>query len=225
MIRVAKVCKSFGQRLVLDRVSLEVSERSIVVIAGALGSGKSVLMRIMAGLLAPDSGSVEYVDDRSCRQDSVRIGYVFQSGTLFDSMTVWENVALPLAETQRIGKQALHERVMAALVRVGMADAAGLLPRQLSGGMVRLVGIARAVVIDPKYVFFDEPTAGLDPAAQSQIAELIRNLRDNEGRACVVVTHDLEIAHALADQLYLLRDAKLELVARVRKEDYGTPWA
>lgn len=224
MIRVREVSKSFGQRLVLERVSFEVPGHSIAVIVGALGSGKSVLLRIMAGLLVPDSGTVEY-DGYDSGQRPARIGYVFQSGALFDSMTVWENVALPLAETQCIGREELQQRVRAALQRVGMVDAARLLPRQLSGGMTRLVAIARSVVIDPEYVFLDEPTAGLDPAAQSQIVGLIRSLRDSEGRTCVVVTHDLETAHTLADRLYLLRSARLEPVVRVRKEDYGTPWA
>ncbi|MEO0073993.1 MAG: ATP-binding cassette domain-containing protein [candidate division WOR-3 bacterium] len=223
MIRVNAVSKSFGGRLVLDKVTLEVPENSIAVIVGALGSGKSVLLRIMAGLLTPDSGSVEYDGGRGTGEMSTHVGYVFQSGALFDSMTVWENVALPLAETQRIDKKELIRRVVATLQRVGMADAVTLLPRQLSGGMSRLVAIARSIVTDPRYVFLDEPTAGLDPATRSRVVELIRSLRENEGRTCVVVTHDLETANVLADRLYMLRNARLEQVGQVRKEDYETP--
>jgi len=232
MIEVAGVSKSFGRHRVLDSVSLTVPDRSIAVVLGSLGIGKSVLLRIMAGVLEPDAGEVRYdgavlhfglLADSPALQG--RLGYVFQSGALFDSMSVWENVALPLAETRWLKRRTLEQRVAAALGRTGMAEAAGLLPRQLSGGMMRLVAIARALVTDPRYLFLDEPTTGLDPAMRGRIVELVRSLRDAEGRTCVVVTHDLETAHVLADRLYMLKDARLEPAERVRKEDYEAPSA
>jgi phospholipid/cholesterol/gamma-HCH transport system ATP-binding protein len=227
MIHVDGVSKRFRGLQVLDSVSLEVPERKVAVILGPSGVGKTVLLRVMAGLLAPDSGRVLY-DGRPLHfglfaDNHVAtggFGYVFQGVALFDSMTVAQNVALPLEESSRLGRGEISGRVQEALKRVGMAGNAGLYPRVLSGGMTRLVAIARSIVTNPRYVFFDEPTTGLDPATRGRMCELIAALRDDEGRTEVVVTHDIEAAQSVADYLYMLKGGKLVAANHVRKEDY-----
>jgi phospholipid/cholesterol/gamma-HCH transport system ATP-binding protein len=227
MIRVEEVSKRFRRNVVLDRVNLDVPDGATTVILGPSGVGKTVLLKIMAGLLAPDRGRV-FHDGRRLgfgrfadnRQLTGGIGYVFQGGALFDSLTVAENVALVLQETTRLSHAEVRSRTDEALRRVGMAENSGLYPRVLSGGMTRLVAIARALVADPRTLFFDEPTSGLDPAIREHIFAMIRELREHGKRAQVIVTHDLEAARLLADQTYMLRAGKLVRADNVRKEDY-----
>jgi phospholipid/cholesterol/gamma-HCH transport system ATP-binding protein len=232
VIRLIEVSKKMRGLAVLDRVSLEVPDRQATAILGPSGIGKSVLLRTLAGLLVPDSGTVLY-DDRPMRFGLFAdnsgltggIGYVFQGGALFDSLTVAENVALPLEETLRSDGTQVRSRVSLALETVGMAQNSGLMPAQLSGGMARLVAIARAIVTDPKYYFLDEPTTGLDPAIAERMIELIRRLRDELGRTVVLVTHDLAAARAVADRLFLLRSGRLEPADNVSKEDYAQAYS
>ena len=227
MIRVEAVSKQFRNNLVLDGVSLEVPDGATTVILGPSGVGKTVLLRIMAGLLRPDKGRVLHDGNRvhfgrfaDNREQAGGIGYVFQGGALFDSMTVAENVALVLEETARLKRAEIARRTDEALRRVGMAEHAGLYPRALSGGMTRLAAIARALVADPRTLFFDEPTTGLDPAVRERVFAIIKELRGRGNRAQVIVTHDLEAARLLADHMYMLRAAKLVRADIVRKEDY-----
>ncbi len=227
MIRVEQVSKRFGDRLVLDRVSVEIPDSKVVVILGPTGIGKTVLLRIMAGLLVPDAGTVSYDQVRlgrglftDNREILARIGFVFQAGALFDSLSVEENVALPLKEQTRMGRAELETRVRAALARVGMLEHAGLYPPTLSGGMIRLAAIGRALATSPRYVFYDEPTSGLDPRMRDRICKLIASLRDQEEKTQVVVTHDLETVETVADRIYMLRDSRLTALEQAGKEDY-----
>jgi len=235
MIRVEGVSKRFRDHVVLDRVSVDIPDGATTVILGPSGIGKTVLLRIMAGLQAPDEGRV-FHDGRQIhfgrfadnRERTGGLGYVFQGGALFDSLTVAENVALVLEETTRLSRAEIRTRTREVLRRVGMAENAGLFPRALSGGMTRLVAIARALVADPHCIFFDEPTTGLDPVVRARICTMIRELGRGlsphgdcpQSRALVVVTHDLEAARLLADHTYMLRAGKLVRADNVRKEDY-----
>jgi len=227
MIRVEGVSKRFRERVVLDHVSFDVSDGATTVILGPSGIGKTVLLKIMAGLLRPDEGRV-FHDGRRIRfgrfadnqELTGGIGYVFQGGALFDSMTVAENVALVLEETTNLKRAEIQRRTEEVLRQVSMADHAGLYPRALSGGMTRLVAIARALVADPRTLFFDEPTTGLDPAVRERVFTIIKGMRDRGNRAQVIVTHDLEAARLLADCTYMLRAGKLVRADNVRKEDY-----
>jgi phospholipid/cholesterol/gamma-HCH transport system ATP-binding protein len=227
MIRVEGVSKRFRDVVVLDQVNLEVPDRATTVILGPSGVGKTVLLKIMAGLLRPDEGRV-FHDGRRIRfgrfADNQRVtgglGYVFQGGALFDSLTVAENVALVLQETTHLSRAEIGSRTRDVLRRVGMAEHAGLYPRALSGGMTRLVAIARALVADPRCIFYDEPTTGLDPVIRERISTMIRELRENGNHAQAVVTHDLEAARLLADYTYMLRAGRLVRADNVRKEDY-----
>jgi len=229
MIAVREVSKRLDGRPVLDRVSFEVPDNRIVVILGSSGIGKTVLLRVMTGLLAPDSGEVCY-DGVPVRHGLLadntavlgRVGFVFQTGALFDSLTVAENVALPLRETRRVEPATLDRRVREVLTTVGMEQCLSRFPDVLSGGMTRLVAIARALVTEPDYLFLDEPTTGLDPVMRERMAGLILRLRKEVGRTMIVVTHDLESAARVADAIYMLKDGRLAPMDRAGKESYDT---
>lgn len=232
MIEVREVCKRFEGRPVLDRVNLVVPDRKVVVILGPSGIGKTVLLRVMTGLMAPDSGEVRYdgvplSHAGGCGNEEVlsRVGFVFQSGALFDSLTVAENIALPLSETRRLARAELERRVHEALALVGMEGCRDRYPHELSGGMSRLVAIARSLVTDPDYLFFDEPTTGLDPVMRERMTRLIVRLRDENGRTGVAVTHDLDSARDIADLVYMLREGRLTPMERAGKESYETSCA
>jgi phospholipid/cholesterol/gamma-HCH transport system ATP-binding protein len=226
MIRVAGVCKQFDGRPVLDDVSFVIPDKCVTVILGSSGMGKTVLLRIMAGLMLPDRGQVSYDEavlgsrEFTGRHVIRRLGFVFQGGALFDSLSVADNVALPLRERDHLSRAEVKKRVQSALARVGMSEHANQFPRELSGGMSRLVAIARAVAPDPQYIFFDEPTTGLDPVIKERVCNLISALRDEQGKTAIVVTHDLEAVKAVADEILMLHEAKVVPLDHASKEDY-----
>lgn len=227
MIKLEQVTKRLQNQLILDKVNMEVPSGTRVVVLGPSGAGKTVLLKIMAGLISPDSGRVIYSDQilgygRFTDNGTIRgkIGFVFQGGALFDSLTVADNIALPLRERSGLGRKEIAERVNALLCRVGLEEAGNLRIAELSGGMVRLVAIARALVNDPAYLFFDEPTSGLDPVNRERVCQLISEVCAEQGRTAVVVTHDLEVAQKLGEQLYLLKGCRLRPAKEIKKEDY-----
>jgi phospholipid/cholesterol/gamma-HCH transport system ATP-binding protein len=180
----------------------------------------------MTGLLPPDSGQVSYDgvllgSAEFTRRRLIRqLGFVFQGGALFDSLSVADNVALPLRERDRMCQSDVQRRVQSALDRVGMSEHANRFPHELSGGMTRLVAIARAVAPEPHYIYFDEPTTGLDPVMKERICRLIESLRDEQGKTEIVVTHDLEAVRAVADEILMLHDARVAPLEHASKEDY-----
>jgi phospholipid/cholesterol/gamma-HCH transport system ATP-binding protein len=220
MIELRGVAKRFGEQVVLDGVDFDVQEGETLALLGPSGTGKSVLLKHVNGLIRPDAGSV-VVDGldvvRLSRHDltalRTRIGYVFQNGALFDSMTVFENVRLGLSDEARFNDLAYaRERVAECLRLVNLApDTARKFPAELSGGMRKRVGIARAIAGEPKYLLYDEPTSGLDPVNADIIDELVKQLDNELGVTSVMVTHDVRGAFRVADRLALLSDGKIVL--------------
>lgn len=215
MIEIRGLHKQFGQQVVLDRVDFEVREGETVALLGPSGTGKSVLLKHIIGLIKPDRGTV-LVDGKDVttlkRKDlselRSRIGYVFQNGALFDSMTVFENVRLGITDEAKYGDlDYCRERIAECIRLVNLPpDTIAKYPAQLSGGMRKRVGIARAIAGAPKYLLYDEPTSGLDPVNADIIDSLVQRLDDELGVTSVMVTHDVRGAFRVADRLALLSD-------------------
>jgi phospholipid/cholesterol/gamma-HCH transport system ATP-binding protein len=208
------VCKAFGPRVILDGLTLDVPDGRNTVIIGRSGSGKSVTLRCIVGLLQPDAGAVR-VDDvvvGELDRDGLtalrsRIGYVFQFSALFDSMTVAENIALGLTR-RGIDAPEIAERVRESLALVDLAGTEAKYPAELSGGMRKRVGIARAVALRPRYILYDEPTTGLDPMTTATMDELMIRTRDL-GVTGVVVSHDMKSAFAVGDRIAMLHQGRI----------------
>ena len=211
LVQVRDVWKAFGANRVLRGVSLALPKGTILAVMGGSGTGKTVLLRIASGLVQPDAGEVSLFGTRidRMREEAMlplrrRTGFVFQGAALFDSMSVFENVAYPLREHTRMSLGEITDRVHRFLDLVGLPDTDDLLPAELSGGMRKRVGIARALIMEPEVVFFDEPTAGLDPTNAKLVAQLIAQLRTGVCDTAIVVTHDVEFAELVADQMAIL---------------------
>lgn len=207
MIEFRSVTKSFEDEIVLKNVSFRIRRGETKVILGASGSGKSTILKLILGLIRPDSGQILFEGQditHMTEQDLVgvrkKIGMVFQEGALFDSLDVCENVGYRLYEDGRLGDAEIEQVVMRLLGFVGLEDAINKMPGELSGGMKRRVGIARALVGTPRVVLYDEPTAGLDPITKRTIVDLMIKLRDVEGVTTVFVTHDLQAAAVVASE-------------------------
>jgi len=222
VVDVAGLRKSFDRAEVLRGLSFQLERGETLVVMGGSGSGKTVLLRHVAGLIRPDAGEVrvfglaiEKLSEEELLPIRRRMGYVFQGAALFDSLSVHENVAFPLREHTNLSEPEIHERVLHVLSLVGLgADVLGLLPSELSGGMRKRVGIARALVIEPELMLFDEPTAGLDPTNSKMVGELIVQLKAGAGDTSIVVTHDVELARTVADRLAILLDGRFAVVGR-----------
>jgi len=217
VVQVRDLRKRFDANEVLRGISFDVARGETVVIMGGSGSGKTVLLRHVAGLIRPTSGTIrvfgrhiEALGEEELLPIRRRMGYVFQGAALFDSLSVHENVAYPLREHSSLREAEIHERVVRFLGLVGLTpEILDLLPAELSGGMRKRVGIARALIGEPAMLLFDEPSAGLDPTNAKMVGELIVKLR--AGGACdtaIVVTHDLELARTVADRVAILIDGR-----------------
>lgn len=211
VVELRDVWKSFDAHEVLRGASLTLPRGVTLAIMGGSGEGKTVLLRLIAGLVRPDAGEVRLFGTRidQLREEQMlplrrRTGFVFQGAALFDSLPVFENVAYPLREHTRLPEEEIGNRVRRCLSLVGLVDCEQLLPAELSGGMRKRVGIARALVLDPEVVFFDEPTGGLDPTNARLVAELIVKLRAGVCDTAIVVTHDIEFVAAVADRMAIL---------------------
>ena len=211
VVEVIDVWKAFDDKPVLRGISLTLEKGTTLAVMGGSGSGKTVLLRTIDGLIAPDDGEVWLLGTRidGLSEEQLlpvrrRAGYVFQGAALFDSLSVFENVAFPLREHTRLGEGEIIDRVRRFLTLVGLPNAEDQLPGALSGGMRKRVGIARTLIVEPEVVFFDEPTAGLDPTNAKLVAELINELKKGVCDTSIVVTHDLELADAVADRMAIL---------------------
>jgi phospholipid/cholesterol/gamma-HCH transport system ATP-binding protein len=215
--------KRFGRTDVLRGVSFALDTDETLVIMGGSGSGKTVLLRTIAGLIQPNSGALHVfgIDITALSEEELlpirrRMGYVFQGAALFDSLTVYDNVAFPLHEHTNQSDSEIRGRVLHVLSLVGLGeDVLPRLPSELSGGMRKRVGIARALVIEPEMLLFDEPTAGLDPTNSKMVAELILRLKDGVCDTSVVVTHDIELARTVADRVAILIDGRFAVLGPV----------
>jgi phospholipid/cholesterol/gamma-HCH transport system ATP-binding protein len=216
IVSVRELHKRFDGNEVLRGVSFEVERGETLVIMGGSGSGKTVMLRCVAGLIRPTAGTITVFGQRidPLGEEALlpirrQMGYVFQGAALFDSLTVHENVAYPLREHTGLGEAEIRERVVHFLSLVGLGEEVlHLLPAELSGGMRKRVGIARALVGEPRMLLFDEPTAGLDPTNSRMVAELIVKLRGGVCDTAIVVTHDLELARTVADRVAILIDGR-----------------
>jgi phospholipid/cholesterol/gamma-HCH transport system ATP-binding protein len=216
MIQIQDLYKSFRHQRVLEGVTLEIKTGETMVIIGRSGCGKSVLLKHIIGLLRPDSGKVlvdgEYVgalNAAGLKSLRKRFGMLFQGAALFDSLTVGENVALALKEHRDSNNGRVAEIVAQKLKLVGLAGVEALKPAELSGGMKKRVGLARAIAMDPQYVLYDEPTTGLDPVMADKINELIRQLQKELTITSIAVTHDMQSAYKIADRLAMLYEGKI----------------
>ncbi|MHC8441521.1 MAG: ABC transporter ATP-binding protein [Candidatus Eutrophobiaceae bacterium] len=205
----------YGQHEALKGINLEVNSGDIAVIIGHSGSGKSTLFRNILGLNTPTSGQIIVLGKELAKLPSKdafelrkQIGVAFQSGALISALTVRENVALPLEQHTKLDKKTIRIMVRMKLDLMGLLDAQDLMPSELSGGMLKRVGLARAVIMEPKLLFFDEPSSGLDPASAAQLDELMIKLRDTMKISIVVVTHDMESTFQIADKITMLDGGK-----------------
>lgn len=216
MIRLSDVHKSFGAQTVLNGLDLEIPAGRITAIIGPSGEGKSVLIKHMIGLLQPDSGQIEVdgesiVGIRRSKLNQIRekFGMLFQNAALFDSMNVFENVAFPLREKTKLSKDEIHARVLSALEDVGLKGVERKFTDELSGGMKKRVGLARAVLLNPKIILFDEPTTGLDPIIKRAIHQLIKETHTKFGFTAVIVSHEIPEIFDIAHHVAMLYQGKI----------------
>ncbi len=216
LIRLVNLFKAFGKLEVLKGVTLDVEEGKTLVILGASGSGKSVLIKHIVGLLKPDAGEVWFEDvridtlrDKELMQVRTKMGFLFQMGALFDSLTNLQNVAFPLQEHTRLSPAEVEERAQRMLKMVGLPEVGHKMPSEVSGGQRKRVALARAIALEPKVILYDEPTTGLDPIRSDAISELILKLQRELKVTSIVVTHDMANAFKVADRIVMLHDGHL----------------
>ncbi len=215
-IRVTHLQKSFGAKKVLQGVDLEVNQGENMVVIGGSGSGKTVLIKCIIGLIQPDAGEI-YVDGQEItslnerRMNEVRkkFGMLFQGGALFDSMTVWENVGFGLRRHQRLPERERRKIASDKLRLLGLENVEDLMPAELSGGMKKRVSLARAIAMEPEILLYDEPTTGIDPIMADAINELIIRMRETLKMTSIAITHDMKSAYKIADRMAMLYQGKI----------------
>jgi phospholipid/cholesterol/gamma-HCH transport system ATP-binding protein len=215
-VEVKSLTKSFGEQKVLDGINLSVARTQIVSVLGRSGAGKSVLLRLLIGLERPDGGSIRMLGKEipklsldDLNETRKKAGFLFQQAALYDSMTIEENVEFPLRRHTKLAPEERKERARKLLASVGMESEMEKMPSEISGGMKKRVGLARALALDPEIVLFDEPTAGLDPITGAEIAKLILQLKKERSITSIVVTHDMHTAKSISDRLVALDQGKI----------------
>jgi len=216
MIEIKELYKSFGKQQVLNGVNLLINEGEVTAVIGRSGGGKTVLLKHIIGLLKPDSGSIfikgkDITKLKGTELDEIRaeIGVVFQGGALFDSLTVYDNVAFPLTEKTKLNKKQIYEKVMKALSDVGLEGIENKYPAELSGGMRKRVALARALIGQPKIILFDEPTTGLDPILVRSIHKLIRDTQKQYGFTGLIISHEIPEIFEISDRVAMLYEGKI----------------
>ena len=224
MIKLVDVHKSFGSKKVLQGFTLDVDEGETMVIIGYSGSGKSVAIKHIVGLLEPDKGTV-FVDNKEVPKLTPpelydlrsEVGYVFQFAALFDSMTIGDNVAMGLRKEHKMSEPDIQKRVSESLALVDLPGVESKMPSELSGGMRKRVGIARAIARRPKYILYDEPTTGLDPVTSAVIDQLMVRTREKLGVTSIVITHDMRSAYNVGSRIAMLYEGKVRQVGTVEE--------
>lgn len=217
MIKINNLTKAFDEFVVLDDISFTVETGENLVVFGRSGTGKSVLLKCMIGLMEPDNGEI-YINDENVllldikRLNEIRkhIGFLFQSGALYDSMTVGDNLAFPLIRNFDYTANEVNDKVHNVLEMVGLEEAVDKMPSELSGGMRKRIALARSIITEPKLMLYDEPTTGLDPLTTKEISELIITLQKKLNMTSIIVTHDLICANIIADRAIFLSDGKIK---------------
>lgn len=226
-IELKNVCKAFGAKKVLDGIDLSIEKGESLVVIGGSGSGKSVLIKSILGIMQPDSGQiiidgedVTRFNFKERQQVMRRCGMLFQGGALFDSLKVWENITFALLQNKQIDRKTAHELAVQKLASVGLgADVANLSPSELSGGMQKRVALARAIAGNPEIIFFDEPTTGLDPIMADVINQLIVKCSKELGATTITITHDMASVRRIATRVAMLYQGKLIWQGEAREID------
>lgn len=232
-VQMKNVKKTFGRKTVLDGLDLDVKRGESLVIIGGSGTGKSVTIKSIQGLIMPEEGSI-LVDDeeiigaseKKLEEISAKTGTLFQGAALFDSLSVWENVVFALTQREKISRRLAKETALAKLIQVGLGkEVLDLSPADLSGGMKKRVGLARAIATDPSLIFFDEPTTGLDPIMSDVINDLIVECVKKLGATAITITHDMVSARKIADRIAMLYKGKIIWIGPVAEiDDSGNPY-
>ncbi len=216
MIEFLNISKSFGEQKVLDDLNLPVLDGKITVIMGPSGSGKSVTLKLLMGFIKPDHGSILFdqqdicaMNEHALNEARQKFGILFQEAALFDYMNVFENVSFPLYEHTRLSDSMIYDKVNRMLDEVGLSNILHKYPSELSGGMKKRVGLARALMLDPKVILFDEPTTGLDPITTMQIGDLILKTQKARQATVILVNHDLSLTYRVADHVGMLYNGKI----------------
>ncbi|MFZ2283848.1 MAG: ATP-binding cassette domain-containing protein [Lutibacter sp.] len=212
ILSIKNLKKSFGDNHVLNGFTMELFEGENLVLMGKSGSGKSVMIRCLVGLMQPDEGSLEIMGkdiskmpQKEFNELRTQLGFLFQGSALYDSMTVRENLEFPMRQ-QNKSEEESHKLVIEALGSVGLVDAIDLMPDELSGGMKRRIALARAIILKPKIIIYDEPTTGLDPITAKEIIQLMRNIQQNYKTSSLIITHDVDCARVISNRMILLID-------------------
>lgn len=222
LVKVNNLTKRFEDFTVLEDVSLEVMHAENLVVFGRSGTGKSVLLKCIIGLLTPDHGQI-FINDKEIHSLTIKqlnevrknIGFLFQGAALYDSMSVRENLEFPLKRHFEMTQGEINDKIMHTLELVSLEDAVDKMPSELSGGMKKRIGLARSIITDPQLMLYDEPTTGLDPITSKEISELIMNLQKKLEMTSIVVTHDLICAEIIADRAIFLKDAHIAFEGRI----------
>jgi phospholipid/cholesterol/gamma-HCH transport system ATP-binding protein len=219
VVEIVDLEKKFGDRVILNKVNLDLYERENLVVLGRSGSGKSVLIKCIVGLLKLDGGDitilgyhVPILSAKELNELRLQVGFSFQGSALYDSMTIRQNLEFPLKRNLRIfDRTELNEKVMMALKEVGLENTVDMKPAELSGGMKKRIGIARTLILKPKIMLYDEPTSGLDPVTAAEINNLILQVREKYNTASIIITHDISCAHQVSDRVVALINGESKL--------------